>query len=147
MSVRACPCPCPPSPPARIRILHTCLPPKRAFRPPSDFGTMPLGVKCAQIPTQGPVRPATSLSVNLPSLIPDVEFWRANQHFCSLFSSGKLDFVRCRSERERACQRAAAPLIAHCDKDLVDIGQRRGEERGRFPGDNVKKIRCCPLSC
>ena len=64
---------------------------------------------------------------------PNLEFWRANQHFCSLFSSGKLDFepvIRCLLLRL-----SAAPLIAHCDKDRVDIGQRRGDAppvRGDF---------------
>ena len=106
---------------------HFAYVPPRSF--PSDFGTMPLGVKCVQIPAQGSFARSDDLLVRQS---PNLEFWRANQHFCSLFSSGKLDFEPV--ARLPACP-SAAPLIAHCDKDRVDIGQRRGDAppvRGDF---------------
>ena len=92
------------SPPTRIRILHT-----RLLLAPSPriLAQCPSGSNACKSSLKAPSLPHSDDLLVRQS--PNLEFWRANQHFCSLFSSGKLDF--------EPVSRLPAPPSVRCSID------------------------------
>ena len=116
-------------PPTRIRILHTCL----LAPSPRILAQCPSGSNACKSSLKAPplrsLAPTTSLSVNLP-------IWSSGGQtniFAACFL--RANWILNRSPACLLLRLSAAPLIAHCDKDRVDIGQRRGDAppvRGDF---------------